>query len=127
MNAVHITGRLTRNPEVRYKDDLAIARFSVAINRVKGPNGEDRGADFPNIVVFGRVAENIEKYLSKGSLISVSGRIQTGSYKGKEGNTVYTTDIVAEKVEFLSTKVNNPDAPKRAEYMEPIEDEDCPF
>ena len=111
MNAVHVIGRLTRNPEVRYKDDLAIARFSVAINRAKGPNGEDRGTDFPNIVVFGRTAENIERYLSKGSLISVSGRIQTGSYQGKDGHTVYTTDVVADKVEFLSTKPNNSNPP----------------
>jgi len=101
MNNVTLIGRITRDPEVRYSDSgTAYGRFSVAINRGKDKNGDDRGADFPNILCFGKTAELVEKYLSKGSLVGIQGRIQTGKYE-KEGHTVYTTDIVADRVSFL--------------------------
>ncbi len=102
MNSVILIGRLTRDPETRHSGDgLAITRFSLAIDRpTKSKNGE-RQADFPNIVVFGKQAENCEKYLSKGRLAAVQGRIQTGSYTNKDGNKVYTTEVVAERVQFL--------------------------
>ena len=102
MNNVVLIGRLTRDPEVRYTDaQLAVARFSLAINRAPGRDGQDRGADFPNIVVFGKQAENCERFLQKGRLVGVQGHIQTGSYTNKDGNKVYTTDVVADRVEFL--------------------------
>lgn len=104
MNVVTLIGNLTKDPEVRYTEsNMAIARFSIAINRGKDKNGEDRGADFPNIVVFGKQAENCERYLAKGRKVAVQGRIQTGSYTNKDGNKVYTTDVIADRVEFLGS------------------------
>ena len=102
MNCVSLIGRLTKDPEVRYgsASQLAIARFSIAIDRGKDKNGNDAGADFPNIICFGKTAELVEKYLSKGRLVGISGKIQTGSYE-KEGRKVYTTEVAADKVEFL--------------------------
>lgn len=79
---------------------MAVAQFTVAVNRPK-KNGEDNGADFPRCIAFGKTAENLEKFTSKGRLIAVQGRIQTGRYKNKNGDTVYTTDIIADRVEFL--------------------------
>ena len=103
MNSVALIGRLTKDPEVRYisENQTAVATFSIAINRGKDKNGQDRGADFPRVTVFGRQAENCERYLSKGRLVGIQGRIQTGSYKDKDGKNVYTTDVIAERVEFL--------------------------
>jgi single-strand DNA-binding protein len=102
MNSVSLIGRLTRDPEVRYTagSQMAVATFSIAINRYSKP-GEEEKADFPRIRVFGRQAENCEKYLAKGRLVGVQGRIQTGSYTNRDGATVYTTDVVADRVEFL--------------------------
>lgn len=96
-------GRLTKDPEVRYisKSQMAVAAFTVAINRGKDKHGNDRGADYIPVTAFGRQAENCERYLAKGRLVGVQGRIQTGSYTNKDGATVYTTDVVADRVEFL--------------------------
>ena len=135
MNNVTLIGRLTRDPEVRYSNDLAIARFSIAINRMPGRDGQDRGADFINIVVFGRQAENCERFIRKGSQVGIQGRIQTGSYQNKDGNTVYTTDVVADRVEFLGggnrQESSNGGASKPAgeihDGFEAIEDDDIPF
>lgn len=102
MNNVVLIGRLTRDPEVRYtaNTQMAVATFTLAVDRpVK--SGEEKKADFPRVIVFGKQAENCEKYLSKGRLVSVQGRLQTGSYQNREGVTVYTTDVVADRVEFL--------------------------
>lgn len=103
MNSVVLIGRLTRDPEVRYtggQNNMAVATFSVAIDRpVK--QGQEKKADFPRVTAFGRQAENCEKFLAKGRLVGVQGRIQTGSYTNKDGRTVYTTDVVADRVEFL--------------------------
>jgi len=109
MNNVVLIGRLTRDPEVRYTEaQLAIARFSLAVDRQRYGNREDGNtADFINIVVFGKLAENVEKYLNKGSQIGIIGRLQTGSYVNKDGVKVYTTDVVADRVEFLNTKTKN--------------------
>ena len=103
MNVVTLIGRLTKDPDVRYvsENQMAVATFSVAINRGKDKNGQDRGADFPRVTVFGRQAENCERFLAKGRLVGVQGHIQTGSYKDKDGKTVYTTDVIADRVEFL--------------------------
>ena len=102
MNSVVIIGRLTKDPEVRYtaSTQMAVATFTVAINRPK-KQGEEQKADFPRVTVFGKQAENCEKYLAKGRLVGIQGRIQTGSYQNKDGATVYTTDVVADRVEFL--------------------------
>lgn len=103
MNSVVLIGRLTRDPEVRYtggQNNMAVATFSIAIDRpVK--QGQEKKADFPRVTAFGRQAENCEKFLAKGRLVGVQGRIQTGSYTNKDGRTVYTTDVVADRVEFL--------------------------
>lgn len=102
MNSVVLIGRLTRDPEVRYSagTQMAICRFSVAIDRPPRQNGEKQ-TDFPNVVVFGKQAENCERFLAKGRLVGIQGRLQTGSYTNKDGATVYTTDVVADRVEFL--------------------------
>ncbi len=102
MNSVALIGRLTRDPEVRYTagTQMAICRFSIAIDRPTR-SGDEKKTDFPSITVFGKQAENCEKYLAKGRMVGIQGRIQTGSYKNKDGQTVYTTDVVADRVEFL--------------------------
>lgn len=101
MNSVVLIGRLTRDPELRYSgSQMAVAKFSIAVDR-PARAGKERETDFPRITVFGKQAENCEKYLTKGRLVAVQGRLQTGSYKNKDGATVYTTDVVADRVEFL--------------------------
>lgn len=102
MNSVQLIGRLTRDPEIRYTSgsQMAVATFTIAIDRPTRAGGE-RQTDFPRITVFGRQAETCEKYLAKGRKVAIEGRIQTGSYQNKNGETVYTTDVVANRVEFL--------------------------
>lgn len=105
MNKVILTGRFTRDPEVRYTNDgTSIARFSIAVNRRFVKEGSDQKADFLNCVAFGKSAEFIEKYFRKGMKADLSGRIQTGSYTNKDGVKVYTTDIVVEEIEFGESK-----------------------
>ena len=102
MNQVILIGRLARDPELSYTPNTqsAVCRFTIAVDRPRR-NGEDAGADFIRITVWGRQAETCDRYLSKGRQVAIQGRIQTGSYKNKEGATVYTTDVVADRVEFL--------------------------
>lgn len=102
MNKACLVGRLTAKPIIKYTNsNKAVTRFTVAVNR------QSEGADFINCVVWGKQAENIANYLDKGSMISLQGRIQTGSYTNNSGKKVYTTDIVAESVQFLNTKRND--------------------
>ena len=113
MNQFIGKGRLATDPEVRYAqvqngEQMAVARYRLAINR----RGMDAGADFINCVAFGKQGEFAEKYLKKGQEILISGRIQTGSYTNKDGQKVYTTDIVVEQHEFCGTKEDNSAAPK---------------
>lgn len=106
MNKVILVARLVRDPEVGYSQgekSTAFARFSVAVDRRFKRDG-DTDADFPNVVAFGKTAEFVEKYFKKGMRIGIVGRIQTGKYEDKDGKTVYTTDIVAEEVEFVESK-----------------------
>ncbi len=106
MNKVILMGRLTRDPEVRYsqgESSTAIARYSLAVDRRFARN-EENNTDFINIVAFGRAGEFAEKYLRKGTKVLVTGRIQTGSYTNKDGQKVYTTDVVAEDQEFAESK-----------------------
>ena len=101
-NLVFLIGRLTRDPEVRYTSgtQMAVCTFTLAIDRpVKA--GAEKQTDFPRVTVFGKQAENCERFLAKGRLVGVQGRLQTGSYTNKDGATVYTTDVVADRVEFL--------------------------
>ena len=105
MNQVSIIGRLTKDVQCNYtQSGMAVARFNVALDRGKDKNGEDRGADFPSCVAFGRNAENLEKFSGKGLRVGVTGHLQTGSYDDKDGKKVYTTDVIADRVEFLDWK-----------------------
>lgn len=134
MNNVVLTGRLVRDPELTYLQNekhTAKTRFTLAVNR----EGQRDVADFIPIIIFGKQAENCNQYLGKGSLVAVNGRIQTGSYKNRDGQTVYTTDVFANGVEFLSSKVASGDQAKEqpqnapqpaADGYEAIE-EDVPF
>lgn len=107
MNKVILMGRLTRDPDMRYtqgEKGVAIARFSLAVDRRRtNPDGQ-RDTDFINCVAFGRQAEFAEKWLHQGSKLVLTGRIQTGSYTNKEGQKVYTTDVIAEDLEFAESK-----------------------
>lgn len=102
MNNVVLIGRLTKDPEVRYisESQTCVATFTLAIDRPTGA-GKEKKIDFPRITVFGRQAENCERFLAKGRLVGIQGSIQTGSYTDKDGKTIYTTDVVANRVEFL--------------------------
>ena len=104
MNKFFGIGRITRGLEIRYNtNNLAVCRFTLAINRPKQKDKEDV-ADFISCVCFGKTAEILAKYQGKGSQIAIAGRIQTGSYDDKNGKKVYTTDIVVEEVKFVGTK-----------------------
>ncbi|MBK5246930.1 MAG: single-stranded DNA-binding protein [Peptostreptococcaceae bacterium] len=133
MNSVVLIGRLTRDPEVRYtpESQMAVATFTIAIDRMQRA-GKEKQTDFPRITVFGKTAENCEKFLTKGKLVGVQGRLQTGSYKNKEGVTVYTTDVVADRVEFLEWGDKSENSSPKVESGIPdgfqaIEDDDIPF
>lgn len=107
MNKVVLMGRLTRDPEVRYsqgENSLAIARYTLAVNRTFKRSGDSQEADFINCVVFGKSGEFAEKYFKQGTKIAVSGRIQTGSYTNKEGQKVYTTEVIVDEQEFAESK-----------------------
>ena len=109
MNKIVLMGRLTADPQVRYSQGdnaTAVARYTLAVNRKFKKDGEPT-ADFISCVVFGRSAEFTEKYFRKGMQVAVSGRIQTGSYTNKDGNKVYTTDVVVEEQEFAESKAAN--------------------
>lgn len=104
MNTVNLIGNLTKDPDVRYStSQTAIARFSIAINRPKDKNGNEQ-TDYPSCIAFGKTAEIIEKYCRKGNKIGITGRIQTGSYQAQDGHTVYTTDVVVERLDLLTPK-----------------------
>ena len=110
MNKVILMGRLTRDAEIRYsqgESSTAIARFSLAVDRRFRRDNEEQTADFINCVAFGRIAEFLERFGRKGTKFVLEGRIQTGSYTNKDGQRVYTTDVVAENVEFAESKNNS--------------------
>lgn len=105
MNKVVLIGRLTRDPDLRYpSSNVPVANFTVAVNRpFENQNGE-RVADFINVIVWRKQAENVKKYIGKGSLVAVEGRIQTRNYDGADGKKVYVTEVVADSVQFLESK-----------------------
>lgn len=105
INRVVLVGRLTKDPELRYTPSgVAMARFTLAVNRTFSNQQGEREADFINCTVWRKQAENTANYLKKGSLAGVEGRIQTGSYEGQDGKRVYTTDVVADSVQFLEPR-----------------------
>ncbi len=107
MNKVVLIGRVTRDPELRYTaSNIPNVRFTLAVNRTFQNQSGETEADFVPIVVWRKQAENVKKYVSKGSLVAVEGRIQTGSYE-KDGQRVYTTDVVADNVQFLESKAQS--------------------
>lgn len=107
MNKVILMGRLTRDPEIRYSQGeqaTAVARYTLAVDRRFRRNDDQQTADFIGCVAFGRQGEFAEKYLRKGIKIAITGRIQTGSYTNKDGQRVYTTDVIVEDQEFAESK-----------------------
>ena len=135
MNLVLISGRLTKDPEVRYTTgtQMAVAVFTLAIDRGKNKNGEDMGADFPRVTVYGKQAENCERYLAKGCRVAVQGKIQTGSYEDKNGQKVFTTDVIAQRVEFIDFKGKTPQNEKQGAWNDTpqgyssLSEDDIPF
>lgn len=110
MNKVILMGRLTREPDVRYSQNaegpMAVARYTLAVDRrrARSNGGDEQSADFISCVAFGRAGEFAEKYFHQGTKIAITGRIQTGSYTNKDGQRVYTTDVVVEEQEFAESK-----------------------
>ena len=127
MNKVLLIGRLVREPEVRYsQDNKAVAKFTLAVDR-RFHKENEQSADFISCTAFGKTAEFVEKYLSKGTKVATEGRWQTGSYKNKEGQTVYTNDCIIEQMEFAESKKQNEDT--KNDFMNIPDDvmDDLPF
>ena len=127
MNKVQFVARLTRDAELTFAQGsgTAITKFGIAVNRSFKREGQP-DADFFNVTIFGKKAEAVANYTHKGSLISLSGSIQTGSYTDKEGNKKYTTDVIADEVNFLDSKPKDNDNSTNAEIT-PVDDGDIPF
>lgn len=135
MNEVVLIGRLTRDPEVRYsQNDTAVARYTLAVDRMT--RNSEQSADFIRCVCFAKTAEFAETYLRKGIKISVVGHIQTGSYTNRDGQTVYTTDVVVENQEFCESRNASSAAPSTQPSSDPANqfmnipdgiDEELPF
>jgi len=125
MNSVNLIGRLVRDPDVRYtaETQTAVAKFTIAIDRFT--KGEDKETDFPNIVCFGRIAENVDRFLEKGRKVGVTGRLQTGSYINKDGVKIYTTEVAANNVEFLEWGEKKKEDTTTG--FAPFNEEDLPF
>ena len=126
MNIAILIGRLTKDPELQYTPNTqtAVCKFTIAVDR----KGKDEGADFIRITAFGKRAESISRYMKKGRQIAVQGRIQTGSYKDRDGKTVYTTDVILDDDEFLGSANDTPRNPETT--FEPAfsaTDDACPF
>lgn len=120
MNKAALTGRLTKDPEIRYsqgENSTAIARFTLAVDRRLKQEGQP-SADFISCVAFGKAAEFVEKYFTKGMKMELTGRIQTGSYTNQQGAKVYTTDIIAEELGFAESKREYQSAPQSDGFMD---------
>ncbi len=125
MNRVVLVGRLTKDPELRYTPNgVAVASFTLAVNRTFTNQQGEREADFINCVIWRKPAENVANFLKKGSLAGVDGRIQTRSYDGQDGKRVYVTEVLAESVQFLEPR--NSSKGENANYGAPRE-QDSPF
>lgn len=124
MNRVCLVGRLTAKPELRYTgSNVPYTRFSLAVNRTFNNAQGERETDFINVVVWRRQAENVANYLDKGSQVSVEGRIQTGSFTANDGSKRYTTDVVADNIQFLDTRRQREE---RANNQTPYDYQDAP-
>lgn len=121
MNRVELVGRLTRDPELRHTSNgTATCNITVAIDRMPDQNG-NRTADFIPVVTWNRQAENIAKYLSKGRLVAVEGRIQTRNYEDKDGKRVYVTEVIASNVQFLESRNSSSNSSDNS-YSQPMPD-----
>lgn len=130
MNVVIISGNLARDPEQSTTNSgMVIAKFTLAVARMTKKT-EETSADFIRVIVFDKQAEHVTRYLGKGSKVAVEGRIQTGSYQNKDGKTVYTTDVIANRVEFLDKKKDRQEeAQEHGDGFSegPEDDDDMPF
>ena len=129
-----LIGRLTKDPELSYAagTGTAVCRFTLAVNRMKKKDQEKADADFPNCIAFGKTAETIANYLTKGRQMALVGHIQTGSYDAKDGTRRYTTDVVVENFEFIGNNQGQAQNDNADNYnfdndMTPVEDGDMPF
>ncbi len=144
MNSVNLIGRLTQDINLQYigVNNKAVTRFTLAVDKNLSKNKKDEckannvpTSDFIRIIVWGKQAENCSKYLSKGKKVAISGAIQTGSYEDKDGKTVYTTDVLANRVEFLEWGDKNKDTSSSDEFnygvdsseLKDLDDDDIPF
>ena len=109
MNLVVLIGRLVRDPEIRYTNSqMPVCTATLAVDRqVRSQDGNDRQADFIRITIFGKQAETFSRFMTKGRQVAVEGRIQTGSYQNQKGDTVYTTDVVVNRFEFIGNRGEN--------------------
>lgn len=128
INNVVLVGRLTRDAELRYTpQDQAVATFNLAVNRnFKNQSGE-READFINCVIWRQAAENLANWAKKGSLIGITGRIQTRSYENQQGQRVYVTEVVADSFQILEKRDNSANQSSMDSQMPPFSDDDLPF
>lgn len=125
MNVCLLIGRLTKDPKItKTESGLSIARFTLAVDR-PAKKGEEKTADFPSVVAFGKLAEVIDKYAGKGKQVAITGRITTGSYE-KDGKKIYTTEVIADKLELLGKKADNGNAEQVPDGFEAL-DEELPF
>lgn len=129
MNSVQLLGRLTKDPDITYTNNdngqMAIARFTLAINRIKRDE-----ADFIRCVTFGKTAEVIEKYVNKGDRLAINGHIQTGQYTNREGQTVFTTEVIADRVDLIERKENANQSNSNDGFMDipdNVDDSGLPF
>ena len=124
MNKVFLIGRLTRDPELRYTgSNIPTATFSIAVNRNFTNQAGEREADFINVIVWRKQAENCKNYLTKGSQVAIEGRIQTRNYENKDGNKVYVTEVVCENMRMLDTRNSN----SSTSYLEDYEPSDLGY
>lgn len=108
LNIVVVCGRVTRDPSVQYtSNQMCVARFNIALDRGKDKDGQSKGADYPQIVAFGKVGEVIERFVNKGSQLAIYGHLHTDSYE-KDGKKVYTTDVIADRVELMGKAESKP-------------------
>lgn len=126
MNKVIVIGRLTKDPEVKYTttNNTLVASFSLAVNRRFVKQGEERQADFVNIVAWDKIGEFCSKYFKKGMQVGIIGRLQTRNYEDKDGKQVYVTEVVAEETYFADSKKESENT---EQYYTPIMDSDLPF
>lgn len=128
MNKVILIGNLTKDPELATTNSgISVCRFTLAVSRAYSNSEGERETDFLNVVVWRGKAENCNKYLKKGSKCAVIGNIQTRSYDAQDGTKRYVTEIVAEDVEFISTKQSGAEDKKEVSNLEPIDDDSLPF